>query len=181
MKVLLECLLPRIFPDWAVGTHFLCARHDGKNDLRKSITLKLRAWQEHNDRFVVVQDRDKADCIAFKQSLLDLCHEAGRPDTLVRIVCQELEAWYIGDLGALSQEYQKASLLHKKSQKRFRDPDSIDKPSLVLKKILPTFQKLSGARRMGECLCLGSNKSNSFVIFIDGVKRVAAEMGYPMP
>jgi hypothetical protein len=127
-----------------------------------------------------VQDRDKADCKALKQSLLALCYEAGRPDTLVRIVCQELEAWYIGDLSALSQEYQEASLLHKNSQKRFDNPDSIDKPSLVLKEILPAFQKLSGAHRMGDRLCLESNKSNSFIIFIAGIKRVAGEMGYSM-
>jgi hypothetical protein len=181
MKVMLECLLPRIFPGWIVGTHFLCIRHEGKDDLRKSIPRKLRAWQVHEDRFVILQDRDKANCELLKQSLYALCSEAGRSDTLVRIVCQELEAWYIGDIDALSREYGEVSLHYKKLQKRFRDPDSIDKPSLVLKEILPAFQKLSGARRMGERLRLESNKSKSFAIFIAGVQRIATEMGYSMP
>jgi hypothetical protein len=178
MKTLLECLLPRIFPGWTVGNHFLCIRHEGKDDLRRSIPRKLKAWQGKNDRFVVVQDQDKSDCKLLKKSLLDLCSDAGRSDTLVRIVCQELEAWYIGDLQALTIEYAPASLRHKDVQKRFRDPDSIDKPSLILEKLIPTFQKLSGARRMGVRIRPESNTSKSFAIFISGVERVAIEMGY---
>jgi len=177
MKILLECLLPRIFPGWVAGIHFLCIQHEGKNDLRKSIPRKLRAWQGHNDRFVVVQDQDKADCIALKRSLLALCREAGRSDTLVRIVSRELESWYFGDLDALSQEYGEASLRHKESRKRFCDPDSIVKPSLILEKLIPAFQKLSGARRLGLRIDLESNKSRSFAAFVSGVQRVASEMG----
>lgn len=180
MKALLECLLPRVFPGWQAGSHFLCVRHEGKDDLRKSIPRKLRAWQGQDDRFIVLQDQDKADCMVLKQSLQALCFQAGRPDTLVRIVCQELEAWYIGDLNALSREYGNASLRHKDSQKRFRDPDSIDKPSLILEKLLPAFQKVSAARRMGTKISFESNKSKSFGTFITGVQRVALEMGYPI-
>jgi hypothetical protein len=180
MKTLLECLLPRIFPGWLAGNHFLCIRHEGKDDLRKSIPKKLRVWQGQNDRFIVVQDQDKANCIALKQSIVALCSEAGRPDTLVRIVCQELESWYIGDLDALSSEYGATSFRHKDSQKRYRDPDSIDKPSLILERLIPAFQKLSGARRMGVIIRPESNKSKSFSVFISGVQRVAAEMGYTM-
>ena len=177
MKVLLECLLPRIFPGWAVQAHFLCIAHEGKNDLRKSIPKKLRAWQGHGDRFVVVHDQDNSDCISLKQALGTLCSDAGRPDTLIRIVCRELEAWYLGDLEAMSREFGEASLLHKAPRRRFRDPDSIDRPSAILEELLPTFQKLSGARRMGMQLSLESNKSKSFASFIYGIRRVAAEMG----
>lgn len=41
MAVLLEDLLPRIYPDLP----FLCMSHEGKQDLEKSIPRKLRAWQ----------------------------------------------------------------------------------------------------------------------------------------
>jgi len=178
MKALLDCLLPRVFAGWSAGIHFLCIRHEGKDDLRKSIPRKLRAWQGDNDRFVVLQDQDKDDCAILKQSLQALCSQSGRADTLVRIVCQELEAWYIGDLDALSREYGNASLRHKRSRKGFRDPDSIDKPSLVLEKLLPAFQKVSAARRMGTKISVESNRSKSFGTFITGVQRVAVEMGY---
>jgi hypothetical protein len=181
MKLLLESLLPRLFPGWAVREHFLCVPHEGKNDLRISIPRKLRAWQERSDRFVVVQDQDSSDCVLLKQYLVGLCSDAGRPDSLVRIVCHELEAWYIGDLDALSQEYGTASLRHKDSRRRFRDPDCIDKPSRILERLLPGFQKLSGARRMGMKISLETNASKSFATFISGVQRVAAEMGYLTP
>lgn len=55
MKVLLEGLLPRLFPDLA----FLCVPHDGKGDLEKSLPKKLRAWREPGVRFVVVRDNDR--------------------------------------------------------------------------------------------------------------------------
>jgi hypothetical protein len=181
MKLLLECLLPRVFPGWALHDHFLCVAHEGKNDLRKSIPRKLRAWQQRGDRFVVVHDQDNSDCVALKQILVGLCTDAGRPDSLVRIVCRELEAWYIGDLDALSREYGEASLRHKDSRRRFRSPDSIDKPSHILEKLLPEFQKLSGARRMGMKISLDSNQSKSFATFVAGVQRVASEMGYSVP
>ena len=42
MKVLLEGLLPRLFPELP----FLCIPHQGKQDLEKSIPRKLRAWRE---------------------------------------------------------------------------------------------------------------------------------------
>lgn len=181
MKALLESLLPRVFPGWAPGSHFLCIRHQGKDDLRKSIPRKLRAWQGISDRFVVVQDQDSSDCVLLKQNLTGLCTDAGHPQCLVRVVCRELESWYLGDLDALSKEFDEASLRHKDSRRRFRDPDSIDKPARILEKLLPGFQKISGARRMGERLTPESNKSKSFATFISGVRQVASEMGYSMP
>ena len=54
MKVLLEGLLPRLFP----GLSFLCLSHEGKQDLEKSIPRKLKAWREPGVRFVVVRDQD---------------------------------------------------------------------------------------------------------------------------
>ena len=42
MKVLLEGLLPRLFPNLS----FLCIPHEGKQDLEKSVPKKLRAWRE---------------------------------------------------------------------------------------------------------------------------------------
>ena len=68
MKVLLDGLLPRLFPRLS----FLCVPHEGKQDLEKSIPRKLRAWREPGVRFVVVRDNDGSDCRALKQSLVDL-------------------------------------------------------------------------------------------------------------
>ena len=124
MKFLLEGLLPRIFP----GIMFQCIAHEGKDDLEKSIPRKLRAWREPGVRFVVLRDKDQNDCVSLKQRLLAICEEAGRPDTLVRIACYELESWYLGDPDALAQAFGNEQLRRIGQRARFRDPDSVQQP-----------------------------------------------------
>ena len=58
IKVLLEGLLPRLFP----GLPFLCVSHEGKRDLELSIPRKLKAWREPGVRFVVMRDQNSGDC-----------------------------------------------------------------------------------------------------------------------
>ena len=88
MQVLLDGLLPRLFPDLP----FLCVPHKGKRDLERSIPRKLRAWREPGVRFAVIRDNDGGDCEQLKAKLKQLCNQNGRADTLIRIACQELEA-----------------------------------------------------------------------------------------
>ena len=173
MRELLESLLPRFFP----GLAFLCVAHEGKSDLDRSIPRKLQAWKEPGVRFIVVRDNDNANCLELKRRLLALCQGAGRPDTLVRLVCQELESWFIGDLEALGQAFEQ-SLNTPKNRKRFLDPDGWQKPSVELERIVPSFQKRSGARAMSQRLRIDGNKSRSFQHFVSGVSRVATEMGF---
>ena len=42
MADLLDGLLPRLYP----GLSFLCVPHQGKQDLERSLSRKLRAWRE---------------------------------------------------------------------------------------------------------------------------------------
>jgi hypothetical protein len=104
-KYLLDGLLPRLMPGWVAGQHFLCVPHEGKSDLDRSLPRKLAAWRVPGDRFVVLRDNDAAVCEDVKARLTRLCADSGRADTLVRLVCQELEGWYLGDLDALAQAF----------------------------------------------------------------------------
>jgi hypothetical protein len=167
MKVLLEALLPRVFPE----LRFLCVPHEGKQDLERSIPRKLHAWREPGVRFIVVRDNDDGDCRALKQRLLGLC--TARPDTVVRIACQELEAWYLGDPAALAEAFGDASLAGLGDRARFRNPDSVVQPAQALTKLVPSFQKVSGARRMAPLLDPTRSKSGSFRALIDAVQRLA--------
>lgn len=178
MKSLLDGLLPRLFPSWVDGQQFLCVKHQGKSDLDTSIPRKLGAWRIPGDRFVIVRDNDGANCIDVKARLQSMCAASDRPDTLVRLVCQELESWYIGDLKALALAFDNPKLDTPALRKRFVDPDSWQKPSVELGRLEPTFQKGSGARAMAACLRETGNLSHSFRAFVDGVRRVASEMGY---
>lgn len=168
MKVLLDGLLPRLFPDLV----FLCVPHDGKGDLEKSIPRKLRAWREPGVRFVVVRDNDRGDCVDLKAHLRGLC--AGREeDCLIRIACQELEAWYLGEPDALAEAFRKESLREIGGRTRFREPDSIPYPSRALAQLVPQYQKVGGARLLADHLDRQRNRSPSFRAMMDGVERLA--------
>lgn len=172
MKVLLDGLLPRLYPDLS----FLCVPHEGKQDLEKSVPRKLRAWREPGVRFVVLRDNDGDDCHAVKRRLVDLCAESGRPDALVRIACQELEAWYLGDPKGLAEAFGSPRLAGIGSRARFRDPDTVVHPSAEVQKLVPEFQKVSGARAMGPALSRERSCSRSFQVLLEGVDRLVAGM-----
>lgn len=172
MKVMLDGLLPRLFPDLP----FLCVPHEGKQDLDKSFPRKLSAWREPGVRFVVVRDNDGADCDGLKRRLVDLCTDAGRGDTLIRLACQELEAWYLGDPLALAEAFDDPALARIGARARYRDPDNVRQPAKALEELVPSFQKVSGARAMAPLLAVERSASPSFSAFVAGVKRVWESM-----
>ncbi len=172
MQALLDGLLPRLFP----GLPFLCVPHDGKTDLERSIPHKLRGWREPGIRFVVVRDNDGKDCRTLKNALHERCRAAGRSDTLVRIACQELEAWYLGEPDALAEAYGRESLRNLGRKARFRDSDSVPRPHTVLEGLVPEFQKVAGARRMAQYLSRERNASSSFRVFVAGVEAIATQI-----
>ena len=169
MADMLDGLLPRLFP----ALRFQCIPHDGKRDLEKSIPRKLRAWREPGVRFAVARDQDNADCRQVKAELADLCRNAGRADVLVRVICRELEAWYIGDLDALRQAFPEArpQALRELNRARYRNPDTVVRPSAVIAGQIPEFQKRLGAKRMANHLSR-ENRSRSFQVFLEGVERL---------
>jgi len=99
-KALLTGLLPRLLPtDRPIETRFIV--FEGKQDLDRQIERKLRGYLNRRASFIVLRDQDRADCRKVKRALVARCIEAGRPDTVVRIACRELEAFYLGDLRAV--------------------------------------------------------------------------------
>ena len=165
MKVFLESFLPRVFR----GLDFICITHEGKSDLERSIPRKLQAWREPGARFIVLRDNDGGDCGALKRHLISLC--CARPDTTVRIACQELEAWYLGDPEALSAAFDDANLAGLARQARFREPDRVQRPSQELQRLVPSFQKVAAARRIAAVMDPNRNRSESFRALIDAVRR----------
>ena len=138
MRVLLDGLRPRLFP----GLSFKCVKHEGKTDLERSIPRKLRAWREPGVRFAVVRDNDGGNCRARKEALRGLCEAARRPDTLIRLACQELEAWYLGEPEALAEAFRREALRDLPRRARIRDSDAVPRPHEVLERLVPEFQKV---------------------------------------
>ncbi len=171
-REMLKGLLPRLLPE---GFEVQYLVFEGKQDLEKRLPRRLRAWQRPDARFIVLRDKDSADCVAVKQRLTQLCESAGRSDTLVRIACHELESWYLGDLVAVAAAIGPDSIVRQQRKKRFRDPDGLANPYQVLKQLAPEYQKVSGSRAIGPHLSIENNRSTSFNVFISGIQRLIAD------
>ena len=169
MKEVLDILLPRILP---AGVSFKTIPHSGKSDLQQSIPRKLKVWRQPDVKFVIVQDQDSGDCVTIKTFLKELSEPYGRK-VLIRIACRELEAWYFGDLNAVSLAYGKdVRPLALKS--KYREPDRIGNPKEELRKLFPKHQQLDGARRIAVHMDVEHNSSTSFQYFVSGVKKLCS-------
>lgn len=165
----LDGLLPRLIP----GIEYKLVVHEGKQDLERSIPIKLRGWNIPGDHFVIVRDQDSGDCRAVKQGLLDLCQGTGKAPALVRIACRELESWFLGDLAAVARALHRPNLVKQQGKKKFRSPDHLGSPSKEIGMLIPGYLKNSAARSIGPELSLEENTSASFRAFVSGVRRVA--------
>ncbi|MGL5795601.1 MAG: DUF4276 family protein [Waterburya sp.] len=173
MKATLENLLPKIL---SPEINYKCIPHEGKQDLERSISKKLKAWTKPA-KFIVLRDKDSDDCLIVKQKLLKLCQQGNKPDTLIRIACHELESWFLGDLAAVKKGLN-ITLPRSVNQnkEKYRDPDRISNAKQELKKIAPNYQPISGSRAIARHLNLDNNKSHSFNVFIQGLKKVLFEI-----
>lgn len=95
-EAMLEGLLPRIVPE---GITWRTIVFEGKQDMEKRIVKRLRGYINPGARFVILRDKDAGDCIIIKNCLQEKCVQAGKPETLVRIACYELESLVFGRFG----------------------------------------------------------------------------------
>lgn len=157
----LKGLLPAILPI-KITPHFIV--FEGKQDLEKQMTRRLRGWLRPNSRFIVMRDQDSGDCKAIKTRLIALCCEAGKPEAIVRIACRELESFFVGDWQAIADAFGKPALAAHGRTAKYRVPDDLGSPSAEIKRIIPDYQKRDGARRIAPHLQPERNRSNSFQV-----------------
>jgi hypothetical protein len=165
---MLEGVLPRIIND---DIHVKYIVFDGKHDLEKQIEKKLKNWQLPNTKFIIIRDKDSADCLLIKSNLRQKCLNAGRNDVLIRIACSELESWYLGDLQAVESGLGIRGLSGMQNNSKYRSPDILGNAAQELFSITKKkYQKIGGSREISPYLKLDqSNKSDSFNVFIDGI------------
>lgn len=116
----LNHLLPKILPQ---EINFQIRDFRGKQDLLKKLPSRLKGYQKwlpNNWKIVVLIDEDREDCHQLKQKLENIAQEAGfitkssrKPNqnfqVLNRIIIEELEAWFFGDINAICQAYPRVS------------------------------------------------------------------------
>ncbi|MBI5119899.1 MAG: DUF4276 family protein [Rhodospirillales bacterium] len=175
MKRTLDILLPTLLPE---DVYIRVIPHQGKSDLEASVPRKLRAWTNPQAKFIVMRDNDGGDCKKLKGKLSALCSSGGRPETLIRIVCQELESWFLGDLAAVEKSgiSPDRNIARKQGKKTYKDPDRLGNAKEELRRIAPSYMPRTGSHAIAPHMSLDSNRSKSFQVFVGGVRRMIAEM-----
>ncbi|MCL6445161.1 MAG: DUF4276 family protein [Alicyclobacillus sp.] len=179
-KMALRQLVPKI-----IGTNHTFEIHDfgSKYELLNRLESRMRGYakmmSEWDMRIVVLVDEDRQNCMELKQRLVQAAVNAGIQDkTLLRIVVEELEAWFFGDLDALRAVYPRipSSL---GSQARYRNPDRIQGGTWEqLDRLLRQhgyskgLVKTETAASVAEHMEPWRNKSKSFQVFRDGLMRL---------
>ena len=166
----LEAILPRVLPTH-ITPHFLV--FEGKQDLEKQLVWRMKRWLRPNSRFIVMRDQDNGDCRVIKSRLLGLCQQAGQPTATVRIVCRELETFFVGDWRAIAAGFAQPKLSAQAQKAKFRQPDLLGSPSREIKQMIPTYQKREGARTISPHLDLTSNRSTSFRVLLRTLSDMA--------
>lgn len=175
-EAMLKTLLPRILKE---DTQFRCIPFEGKQDLEKQMTRKIRAYQNEQARFIVLRDQDShPDCQEVKRKLLELCAASGKaPRCLVRIACKELETFYLADLQAVEHALEMKGLVRHQHTRKFRTPDRLGSPNRELKSLTGNrYEKVAGSRAIGQHLLLDNTRSPSFYHLITAIQRLENEL-----
>ena len=188
----LSLLIPKIVGDKA---SFAIHSFGDKQTLLREIGSRLKAyaqWMPADWRIVVLVDRDDDDCLKLKAKLELAAKDAGLPSKTVasrkdrvrvinRIAVEELEAWFFGDVQALTTAYPKISLnLIKKAA--YRDADAIrggtwEALERVLQKegyFVTGLRKKELARTIAAAMCPERNTSHSFCAFRDAIIQLVS-------
>jgi hypothetical protein len=166
MKTFLETLLYRLYSNISLK---IIAYH-GKQDLEKNVSRHIRNWLIPNSNFIIVHDQDSWDCIALKNKLMAICN-ATAPNISVRIACHELESWYWGDLWAVSNAFGKPNITSLSRKRKYRVTDLIENPKSELKKHIPQYEQIAGAKAIAEHIDITRNTSHSFQVFFSKVSE----------
>jgi hypothetical protein len=172
MEMFLRGLLPRILPSEIVlDQNCFVHGHEGKSHLVKSIPRKMKAYHYFPDevRVLIIHDQGSNDCVELKNSLRVLCDD-GVP-YLIRIVCKELENWYLGDFNALENVFPKIKAEKYARKAKYRIPDKLNGAE-ELKQLTNRFSKIQTAREICKYIDIERNKSKSFNHFIRGLQKL---------
>jgi len=176
-------LLPKILSS---NVEFKVHAFQGKQDLIKKLPDRLkgyRQWLPENWKIIILIDEDREDCQELKEKLETAAIEAGfitkssglsNQDfqILNRIVIEELEAWFFGDVEAIRKAYPRVSP-HLAQQKAYRNPDAIPGGTWeALERVLKRagyhkggLEKYKASGDIAQHMTPEVNRSRSFQVF----------------
>lgn len=171
-----------------------CHVYEGKRDLLRRLMQRLKGYAasglSEDMLIVVLVDEDRQDCHELKAKLESAAADAGlktqttashshEVQVLNRILIEELESWFFGDVAAVVTCYPRvpASLGQKA---KYRDPDRIKGGTWEeLEKVLQKagyygagMPKAEVARRISAEMEPSRNRSSSFQLFAESLRRL---------
>jgi hypothetical protein len=147
-------------------------KHQGAGDLERSFARKIASDPLPTSKFLVLRDADNQNCAALKHQLSQMVPRNKRDRTMVRIACQELEAWYLAQPEALRA----AGAMKRAIPRKILggNIDAIPNPKRIFLRHAHDKGQIEHARRIGEQLNFESTKSTSFRHFVSGLRSLAA-------
>lgn len=173
-ETFLAALLPRFdIPD-TLNVHYQSGT--GYSEFGGLVRRVLRGWRTPGVQFVILCDQDQSDCVAKKQELFAAVPEHIRRRVAVRIVCDELESWYVGEPAALEQALPELGSVSAIPELR-GPPDAIARPSRrIAQRIGRTkLKKVALAENVGARMNPDANTSHSFNLFIRTLRQILAD------
>ena len=173
IKPVIEKLMQELSPDSDEGVDWLVSSFCGKADLEAKMNKKIRGWSYGEPYFIILRDNDGGDCLALKQRLVNKAKHADK-NFSVRIVCQELEAWFIGDLSAVEKAYPKSRTTKMSCKEKYRIPDTLTNAAQLLTEMTGVRAKIGRAEKISNHLSVLENNSKSFQVFRDKLTELLA-------
>jgi len=177
-KIIFDTLLPKILP---TDVFFSVYSHQGKQDLEKALRKTLPSISKiPGSRILITRDQDSGDCKDVKKKLDDIILGNCSCPYKIRIVCTELESWFLGDLAAIENAYPRFRAGVYSTKADLRNVDSIVTPNNYLLKAIPeysgkeTLPKLETAENISKFMSLEFNKSTSFNFTISAIYQLIA-------
>jgi hypothetical protein len=175
-KNVFEAILPKLLPQ---NVSFRIYPHQGKQDLERALRKSLPHISKiPGSKILVTRDQDSTDCIELKNKLDEIIKENCYCDYFIRIVCKELEAWFLGDLNAVHCAYPRLKPEQYQSKADFKNVDKITNPNKYLLRIIPEYSnrdilpKLEASERIAQFLNLDNNRSLSFRHTLRAIKKL---------
>lgn len=177
IKNVFDIILPKILPG---NISFSIYKHQGKRDLEQAIEKTIPSISKIPDsKILIVRDQDNDDCKTIKKHIVDLIDSHCCCKYFVRIVCRELESWFLGDLAAIEKAYNRFKATKYLHKVKLRNVDRIVAPHKYLLEIIPeysgkeTLPKIETSSKIAPFMNIEHNKSRSFYHTICAIKKLA--------
>lgn len=172
VRQMLEAIVPKVAPNVPLR----CIVFQGKQDLEKNITKKMKCYQNPNARFLVVRDQDSGNCETVKQGIVQRCNESGKDSYKVRIMCHELETVYLADLQAVEHGLKLKNVASLQEKNPYRHPDVLANPKQKLKLLAVQhkglYQDIAGSRAIAPFLDINNTRSLCFKNLVSAIREL---------